>query len=373
VPLSLIYLIFIFLEVVMFHSRPRRGFTLVELLVVIAIIAMLVLLLLPAVNAAREAARRSNCGNAIRQQALAALNMESATQRFPLAMWGNWKDSKDTIDSRIEAYTPQDGFSYIIALLPYLEENALYDQLQERSKQFTIGFDNASVFANGTGRNAPSLLETPLTTFICPSFPGEKIQLQRVRVGSVTIAKPQVSNYMALVAGCVDGSRQVYNDSNAQVGGMIVTRSASPKGMKIGECKDGTSKTLIIGESREESNAWYVSGRATSIVATPPDLIQCSKILRLKTDGFPTVDPSIANALNYGRRPDAPTKDPSLPFESKFQPGRGGKGFGPSSAHSGGVVNHAAADGHVQALVAGTDATVYFRFVTRNGGEPSKQ
>ena len=114
--------------------RRRRGFTLVELLVVIAIIAMLVLLLLPAVQAAREAARRNNCANACRQLALGALNKESATTRFPLAMWGD--QAENTIDNRKPITgDPNDGYSFLVALLPFIEENALHDQLQEINVQ----------------------------------------------------------------------------------------------------------------------------------------------------------------------------------------------------------------------------------------------
>ena len=69
----------------MYVRREKRAFTLVELLVVIAIIAILVALLLPAINAAREAARRNQCINKVRQLALALANYESGFQRYPLA------------------------------------------------------------------------------------------------------------------------------------------------------------------------------------------------------------------------------------------------------------------------------------------------
>ena len=72
------------------HTKPQRGFTLVELLVVIAIIGILIGMLLPAVQAVREAARRTQCANNMRQMGLAALNYESAHGRFPSA--GQAKD-----------------------------------------------------------------------------------------------------------------------------------------------------------------------------------------------------------------------------------------------------------------------------------------
>ena len=78
------------------HASSRRGFTLVELLVVIAIIAMLVTLLLPAVQAAREAARRSQCVNKIRQLSLACMNFESANGSFPAGSVN--KDMEDITD-----------------------------------------------------------------------------------------------------------------------------------------------------------------------------------------------------------------------------------------------------------------------------------
>ena len=342
-----------------FHRR-RLGFTLVELLVVIAIIAMLVLLLLPAVQAAREAARRNNCSNAVRQIVLAMLNKESATQRFPLAMSGTMANNK--IDARAPApYDDDDGYSFLVQILSYMEETALSDQYTEASNQFTEPINSKAFQISGTREY---IHERPLEIAICPSFPGENIATGRYR----PLQKPQVSNYHALVAGCVDGSRKTFGDVNPITGGMIVTKQASPKGLKIGDCKDGTSKTVCIQESRGEVwTAWF-SGVSTSTVAIPPDLVQCSRITRNKPDGYPAPKPEIPSGMNYGRRADAPRNS----VEPLFWDSRKDKReWGPSSAHAGDVVMSGYCDGHVKALNSGIDAAVHFRLVTRGGGEPA--
>jgi len=342
--------------------RRRSGFTLVELLVVIAIIAMLVLLLLPAVQAAREAARRNNCSNAVRQMCLAVLNKESATQRFPLAMSGGDKNVSQKIDAKSPTpYGDDDGYSFLVQILSYMEETALADQMTELSEQFKLPLNTSNFKIKGTREY---IIERPVELAICPSFPGENIATGRYR----PLTKPQVSNYMALVAGCVDGSRKTYGDLNPTTGGMIVTMQASPKGLKIGDAKDGTSKTIAITESRGEVwTAWF-SGVSTSTVAIPPDLAQCSRITRNKPDGYPAPAADVPSGMNYGRRADAPKDDPSLPFADK---GNLTQEWGPSSAHSGDVVMSGYCDGHVKALNSGISAAVYFRLVTRGGGEPA--
>ena len=96
-----------------------KGFTLVELLVVIAIIGVLVALLLPAVQAAREAARRTTCKNSIRQVALACQNYADSNGRLPPATM--------KLDEEAVGVTPRWG--YLVAVLPYIEQSALYDSL----------------------------------------------------------------------------------------------------------------------------------------------------------------------------------------------------------------------------------------------------
>ena len=97
------------------HSlAPKRGFTLVELLVVIAIIGILIGMLLPAVQQVREAARRTQCANNIRQISLAALNFESANTRFP----SGWQSNDNTIEGG-------PGWAWSTELLPFLEQQNL--------------------------------------------------------------------------------------------------------------------------------------------------------------------------------------------------------------------------------------------------------
>lgn len=105
------------------YGVPRSvGFTLVELLVVIAIIGILVALLLPAVQAAREAARRTECANHLKQLGLACLNFESTYQRYPSCGdvdWSSW--------ARPNPDYPHEKMGWAYQILPFFEEQALYD------------------------------------------------------------------------------------------------------------------------------------------------------------------------------------------------------------------------------------------------------
>src|SRR5688500_10579701 len=134
---------------VMEHKRsPGRGFTLVELLVVIAIIGILVALLLPAIQAAREAARRNQCLNQIKQLLVALQNHHDtkggANGYLPLASTAPYHqsgNSKVPYGANGETSPPAgvdpgqwgDGYSWVVQILPFMEENVLYDKLQTAS------------------------------------------------------------------------------------------------------------------------------------------------------------------------------------------------------------------------------------------------
>ncbi len=122
-------------------SRSRRGFTLIELLVVIAIIAVLIALLLPAVQSAREAARRSQCVNNLKQIGLALHNYESTNSALPLGR-----------TLQVGTYQP---FSQQARILTFMEQRAVYDSLN-----FSLGSNDV---ANVTGA------ATVISSFLCPS------------------------------------------------------------------------------------------------------------------------------------------------------------------------------------------------------------
>jgi prepilin-type N-terminal cleavage/methylation domain-containing protein len=156
-------------------ERKRAAFTLVELLVVIAIIGILVALLLPAIQAAREAARRSQCQNHMKQIGLATLNFETQKKYLPPSKWA---EKGTAIGQTV-------GHSTLSYLLPYVEETALADQWS-----FKVNWDETTV-ATGQSKSNHDLNQTPVAVFRCPTAPQERA----TSTGAVTMANTGAIDY----------------------------------------------------------------------------------------------------------------------------------------------------------------------------------
>lgn len=298
-------------------SGFRRGFTLIELLVVIAIIAVLVALLLPAVQQAREAARRTRCRNHLHQLGLALHNYHDAHRLFPPTSTndveqGGW--ISDPLRRHLHTWCE--------FILPQLDQGTLYQQ---------IDF------------NAPSLHpvnrkvgETQVSVFRCASYTGSRVSRDEdyIRFGD----RYAITNYVAMgstAAGYMYGQ----NTGLLHPDGTMYPLSS----VGSADIKDGLSNTILLVETREEDHAVWVDGGMMSVVA-----------MRFDELNSPTyAGPEIS--LNY------------TPYFNYFDPN---VKWGPSSMHAGGVF-HLLGDGSVRFLSDNIDKAVYVALTTRDGGEPN--
>jgi prepilin-type N-terminal cleavage/methylation domain-containing protein len=163
----------------MIIRHARRGFTLIELLVVIAIIAVLVALLLPAVQQAREAARRSSCKNNLKQIGLALHNYNDTHNTLPPGHV--WTANVYPGGSNDEVGGSDGGWSWSAYILPYIEQSALYDALQPGVNQFSDVMTPGSAVNGGAGgTRLLSLTRKPINNYVCPSDSGNKISFYNI-------------------------------------------------------------------------------------------------------------------------------------------------------------------------------------------------
>jgi len=228
-------------------SRKHPGFTLVELLVVIAIIGTLVGLLLPAVQSAREAARKSICGGNVKQMALGSLNYESANGKWPTSGEG-----KDFTDAGKDCLNVE---SFFVQILPFIEQNGISSKWQAKRPYW-------STTANGGAPGGNSqMAATKINTFICTSNGISKDEFAGASTGAAaSTAVGQFKYY-----GRTDYMPVAYTDLSSVDGtrgkSSGATRNSHKDGLlsydqstKVGSAVDGTSNTAIFFEDAGRSN-----------------------------------------------------------------------------------------------------------------------
>ena len=327
-------------------SRPRSAFTLVELLVVIAIIGVLVALLLPAVQAAREAARRSHCINNLKQVGLAVQNHHDARKTVP-------------VSARPVGLTSAPRIAALTHMLDYME-------LGNVRRIFDLKLNWGDI------ANRPAV-NTAIPTLHCPSSPVDVSQLDGL---------PEVSPWTATISSPTDYSPTVWVDRRlAGVGTPnlvddVGERNAAgdfPGVMEYNNTSssfknvtDGLSNTIIIAESAGRPYLYRKGVEASSDLTASrvngggwcrpaSDIL----VFGLSNDGITQVGPCAVNCANGT---DIVENGYPHPFLSTF-------GNSQVFAFHSGIANHAFADGSVRSISDTIDIREYARLVTRSGEE----
>ena len=215
-------------------KKQNRAFTLVELLVVIAIIGILIALLLPAVQAAREAARRMQCTNHQKQIVLAAHNHESARKVLPAAFTGEKPTGVAAAYASFPAYYW--SWSALAELSPFLEQTSIYNTMDLKAPMYTV---DASYTTTVTPENQQAF-GTTVKTFLCPSDSGQPV------TGTVYgVNQPGPTNYVFCAGTGTKRNGQDYLGSLWYTDGAFMAKVRQ----SFGAITDGTSNTVMISES----------------------------------------------------------------------------------------------------------------------------
>ena len=305
-------------------NRRKSGFTLVELLVVIAIIGVLIALLLPAVQAAREAARRSECISNLKQMGLALHNYHDVQRYLPLGKWGG---------------SAQKKYSTHTLLLHYLEESNVYGLID-----FTKNYDHAD--------NAPARAAV-VPVFLCPSDSSSGLP-----------AGWAGTNYH----GCEGNT--LFKAENTGANGLFYNGSL----LRMADVLDGLSKTAAFSErlkgdwsnaiATERSDLFGPGGSPTTL----DDAVNACRALdvsnlsnqNLSNSGAPWIAGAVDNFIGF--QTVAPPGDRSC----VFPPGK--SSLSANSAHPSGV-NVLRCDGSVYFVSESVDIQVWRAAGSRNGGE----
>lgn len=315
----------------MVKTLARRGFTLVELLVVIAIIGILVAMLLPAVQSAREASRRTQCANNLKQVALSLHNYHDTHAALP---FGNAYPSVDA------------AFSWAAMILPHIERLPHYE---------LFDFNRDAAHAS----NAQAI-RTSVATYVCPSDPAGSTPLLPARCTCCGFGSAYTSHGLWYTASmgpvqcdsCDMCPNKTPSNTNYCCQGTNCGKDGTapgmfhrwPKSVRFHDANDGLSNTILVGETLPNQNIHNAAfTRNMSLSYTNVPINTMAKKSEMPVNG-------LDDATLHGRNPHARVN-------------------GYKSMHSGNGAQFALSDGSVRMIRANIDFKLYNELGTRAGGE----
>ncbi|TWT78491.1 hypothetical protein Pla123a_12830 [Posidoniimonas polymericola] len=327
-------------------KNSRTAFTLVELLVVIAIIGVLIALLLPAVQAAREAARRTQCKNNLKQLSLGCLNHESTHGFLPTSGFGwRWQPDPD------KGYGKDQRGGWPYGLLAYVEEQGLRD--------VASGISGAADKESQMLR----LVQTPIEMFVCPSRREAQLypilrnnflafNLRNCRVGDCFVARSDYAGNAGNINPTGQGGPENPAAVNSFAGWITKTQNGAMyqrSTVRLAKITDGTSKTALIGEKYMDP-AQYLDG---SDPADDQNIFVGHDQDNLRYTGW---KPTSSNASVAW----TPSQDGSG-FNTE-----NGNDIPPFGAPHAGTMNMAFCDGSIRSVEYGVDEEVFYKFGGRD-------
>ena len=386
------------------NKRLKRGFTLIELLVVIAIIAILISLLLPAVQQAREAARRTQCLNNLKQLGIAMHNYHEVHNMFPQGYLLDMTGLPPALGGAGATGATQ-THSYAYMILPFLDQANVYDAIQ------LVGGLHADTTNAAPGWEAAQAVIPP---FICPSAPRQSplstctyvsgFEFSGVPIAANIKATSAALDYITIenVGGGIDnlayGSNLGdYADDGAltsttailgQAAAMLEGMGMDPspviiddngRNNKISDIKDGTSNTYLLIENALREELWQ-NGKKVAQTFQPSAGLACGTDPacvnaavgaagwgNFAVGAFTVVGSPYSGSLGTPGLPDNSTEGPCI-INCSNQVTTDLNIAGPYAFHRGGAL-HLMADGSVRFVSASVDSYVWAAGGTRNNGE----